>query len=91
MEGLLERVREGACMCVKRVPCCSVFEPTPTLTGHMVCVMPAVSFACVLTTPKIHQLGEKAREKERRGGYTKKGLQTLEELIDEERQRCLHS
>lgn len=32
-----------------------VFEPTPTLTGHMVCVMPAVSFACVLTTPQIHQ------------------------------------
>ncbi len=69
---------EGGCMhvCKEGSLLQCVFEPTPTLTGHMVCVMPAVSFACVLTTPKIHQLGEKAREKERRGGYTKKGLQT---------------
>lgn len=76
VEGLFQGASEGGCVhvCKEGSLLQRVFEPTPTLTGHMVCVMPAVSFACVLTTPQIHQLGEKAREKERRGGDTKKGL-----------------
>lgn len=74
--GLFQGASEGGCVhvCKEGSLLQRVFEPTPTLTGHMVCVMPAVSFACVLTTPQIHQLGEKGREKERRGGDTKKGL-----------------